>query len=112
MKLASIPAIWLFILSTLFATYGMAKDPTKIGPMQRAIAHLEAAKNAKEPIVSLRSARRAVVNAKTNKGGERKEAIINIDKAIEAAETGDRKTMTAKIASAIYDVKQGMNNAK
>jgi|GEM_PF-3555943 len=112
MKLTSIRALCLFMLSIFFATYGMAKDPTKIGPMEKAIAHLEAARNAKEPLVSLRSARRAVVNAKTNKGGERKEAIITIDKAIEAAEAGDRKTMTAKITSAIYDIKQGMNNAK
>ena len=112
MKLASIGPIWLFMLSIVFATNGLAKDPTKIGPMAKAIAHLEAARNAKEPLVSLRSARRAVVNAKTNKGGERKEAITAIDKAIEAAEAGDRKTMIAKIAGATYDIKQGMNNAK
>jgi hypothetical protein len=102
----------LIIVSFLLSLSSFAKDPTKPGPMERAIAHLEAAKNAKEPLVSLRSARRAVVNAKANKGGERKEAIQAIDKAIEAAESGDKKTMTAKVSHAIYDIKQGMNNAK
>ena len=80
--------------------------------MQKAITHLETARTAKDPLLSLRSARKAVVNAKTNKGGERKDAVLAIDAAIKALEVGDRKTMTAKIASAIFDIKQGMNNAK
>ena len=112
MRLASIRPHLFFILSIFFVTYGMARDPTKLGPMERAINRLEDARSATNPVVSLRSARKAVVNAKTNKGGERKDAIITIDKAIEAAEAGDKQTMIAKISSAIYDIRQGMNNAK
>ena len=112
MKPAPALLLCLFLSSILFATSVVAKDPTKPGPLARAVSHLEAAKNAKEPLVSLRSARRAVVNAKSNKGGERKDAILAIDMAIEAAEAGDKKTMTAKIANAIFDIKQGINHAK
>jgi len=99
-------------MSIFSVTCGMAKDPTKLEAMERALNRLEDARSATNPVVSLRSARKAVVNAKTNKGGERKEAIVTIDKAIEAAEAGDRQTMMAKISSAIYDIRQGMNNAK
>jgi hypothetical protein len=96
----------------LFTQSALAKDPTKPGLMRQAIAHLEGARHTSEPLVSLRAARRAVVNAHPNKGGERKEAIHAIDQAIQAAEAGDKQTMNAKIAHAIYDLKQGMNNAK
>ncbi len=34
-----------------------------------------------------------------------------LDQAIEAAEAGDKTTMNAKIANAIFDIKQRMNNA-
>jgi hypothetical protein len=93
----------------MVASVATAKDPTKPGPFQKAIAYLEAARTAKEPLISLRSGRRAVVNAKGGK--QRKEAVIAIDQAIEAAEAGDKTTMNAKIANAIFDIKQRMNNA-
>ena len=96
----------------MWSSATLAKDPTKPGPMQRAIAHLDAARNATKPLISLRAARRSVVDAKANKGGERKKAIHAIDQAIEAAESGDTRTMTANISDAIYDIKQGINNAK
>jgi hypothetical protein len=112
MKQLSVSRHILLACLLLVPTASIAKDPTKPGPLQKAIVYLETARTAKEPLLSLRAARRSVVNAKTNKGGERKEAVIAIDQAIEATEAGDSKKMNAKIANAIFDIKQGMNNAK
>lgn len=96
----------------LIPVLGLARDPTKAGPLKRAITFLETARTAKEPLIPLRAARRSVIDAKANKGGERKEAIMAIDQAIVAAQSGDQKKMHAKIANAIFDIKQGINNAK
>ncbi|MBK8091431.1 MAG: hypothetical protein IPK32_05405 [Verrucomicrobiaceae bacterium] len=88
-----------------------AKD-AKPGPMRRAIAQLEAAKTAKEPLVFLRTARKELVGAKSNKEGERKDAIAYVDEAIAYAMTGDKTTMQEKITKAINNVKSGIARAK
>lgn len=89
-----------------------AKDPTKRDHMRNAIGHLEAAKTAKEPLVSLQAARRELVKAKPGKEGQRKDAIEYVDEAIAYAMTGDKKTMQEKITKAISNVKSGIARAK
>jgi hypothetical protein len=88
-----------------------AKDTTP-GPMRRAIAQLEAAKTAAEPLVFLRTARKELVSAKSNKEGERKDAIAYVDEAIAYATTGDKKTMQEKITKAISNAKSGIARSK
>lgn len=89
-----------------------AKDPTKRDHMRNAIGHLEAAQTAKDPLTSLQAARRELVKAKSNKEGERKDAIEYVDEAIAFATTGDAKMMQEKITRAISNVKSGIARAK
>lgn len=89
-----------------------AKDPTKRDHMRNAIGHLEAAQTAKEPLTSLQAARRELVNAKSNKEGQRKDAIEYVDEAIAFARAGDAKTMQEKITKAISNVKSGIARSK
>jgi hypothetical protein len=103
-------ALILLVLAPLTAT--CAKDPTKGDHMRNAIGHLEAAKTAKEPVISLQAARRELVKAKANKAGERKDAIEYVDEAIAYATTGDKGKMQEKITKAIGNVKSGIARAK
>ena len=89
-----------------------AKDPTKHDHMRNAIGLLEAAKTAKEPLVSLQAARRELVKAKPGKEGQRKDAIEYVDEAIAFARAGEAKTMQEKITKAISNAKSGIARAK
>ena len=100
----------LLLLMSLAAV--SAKDATKRDHMRNAIGHLEAAQTAKEPLTSLQSARRELVKAKSNKEGQRKDAIEYVDEAIAFARAGDAKTMQEKITRAISNVKSGIARAK
>lgn len=112
MKSIAFFALLVFTWITIQPTAVLAKDPVKSSHMRNAIAHLEAAKTAKDSFVSLRTARRELIKAKSNKEGERKDAIELIDEAIAYATTGDRKTMLDKITKAIGAVKSGIARAK
>jgi len=101
----------LLLFMTFVATL-TAKDPTKRDHMRNAIGLLEAAKTAKEPLVSLQAARRELVKAKPGKAGQRKDAIEYVDEAIAFATAGDSKTMQEKITKAISNVKSGIARAK
>jgi soluble cytochrome b562 len=80
--------------------------------MRAAIGHLEAAKTAAKPLTSLQAARKSLVNAKSNKEGQRKDAIGYVDEAIAYATTGDKKTMLLKIDKAIANAKSGIARSK
>ncbi len=107
-------AFWL-ILATVFspafaALFGNEADDQP--HMRAAIGHLEAAQTAKDPLTSLRAARKALVNARPNKEGQRKDAIAYVDEAIAFATTGDKAKMQEKITKAISNVKSGIARSK
>lgn len=102
----------LLIAALAFGWSLSAKDPTKHDHMRNTIGHLEAAKTAKEPLVSLQTARRELVKAKPGKKGQRRDAIDYVDEAIAFARAGDAKTMQEKITKAISNVKSGIARAK
>lgn len=107
------PGFALLLVIALFqALVPLAgKDPQSQPHMRRAIGHLEAAKTAKDPVVSLTAARQELVKAKANKEGERKDALGYVKEAIAYATTGDKKTMLEKIDKAIGNVKSGIARA-
>lgn len=80
--------------------------------MRAAIDHLEAAKTAKEPLTSLRAAKKQLINAKANKEGQRKDAIGYVDEAIAFATTGDKVKMLEKINKAIANAKSGIARSR
>ena len=81
--------------------------------MRAALGHLEAAKTAKDPVVSLRAARKQLLNAASNKAGQRKDAIGYVDEAIALAVAGgDKGKLQEKISKAISNVKSGIARAK
>lgn len=80
--------------------------------MRTALGHLEAARTAKAPLTSLRAARKALVHARPNKEGQRKDAIGYVDEAIAFATTGDKAKMQEKITKAISNVKSGIARAR
>lgn len=98
------------VFQTLVPLYGI--NPNDQPHMRNAIGHLEAAKTAEKPLVSLRAAHKALVNAKANKEGERKDAIALVNEAIAFATTGDTKTMLVKIDKAIANVKSGVARSR
>lgn len=105
--------MWFLVAALMHVlTPAQAIDPDDQPRMRNAIAHLEAAKTALDPKASLRAARKALVNAKTNKEGERRDAIGLVDEAIAFATTGDKKTMLVKIDKAIANVKSGIARAR
>jgi len=77
--------------------------------MNEAIAELEMAKTAHKGnhIDHLENARRMLEAAAPNKGGERQQAMANIDRAIEAARNHEGRRMEELIDRAITDVRQG-----
>jgi hypothetical protein len=105
--------LWMVLLtlSPNFALLG-ANEADDQPHMRAAIGHLEAAKTAKEPLTSLRAARKALVNAKPNKEGQRKDAIGYVDEAIAFATTGDKAKMLEKISKAISNVKSGIARSR
>ena len=113
MKLSPGLVLVLFIIFHFQAfTTLAAKDPDSQPRMRVAIGHLEAAKTATKPLTSLLAARKAIVNAKPNKEGQRKDAIGYVDEAIAYARTGDKQTMLLKIDKAIANVKSGIARSK
>jgi hypothetical protein len=82
--------------------------------MNEAIAELEMARTAHKGnhIDHLENARRMLVAAAPNKGGERMEAIQNIDRAIEAARKHEGQRMEELINRAMTDVRQGKFEAR
>ncbi len=105
--------VTLLLVSALLQAVSVvqAVDPKGQPHMRNAIGHLEAAKTAKEPLVSLKAARKELVNARHNKKGERIDALGYVDQAIAFATTGDRKAMLEKITKAIGSVKSGIARA-
>jgi hypothetical protein len=101
------------LVSALFQPFSVvrAADPNGQPHMRNAIGHLEAAKTAKEPLVSLKAARKELVLARHNKKGERIDALGHVDQAIAFATTGDRKAMLERITKAIGTVKSGIARA-
>jgi hypothetical protein len=79
--------------------------------MRAAVALLEAAKTAEKPLANLNAARKALVNAKKNKEGERVDALAYIKEAIAYATTGDKKAMAERVDKAISSVKSGIARA-
>ena len=112
MRASTYFSIILTFLCLVLTPSLQSKTPKLPGPMRRAIAHLEAAKTAKDPLVFLKAARKELVDAKSNKEGERKDAIELVDQAMAFATTGDKKTMTEKITKAISNAKSGIARAK
>ena len=112
MKLSPGLVLVLFISFFQAFTTLAAKDPDAQPRMRVAIGHLEAAKTASKPLTSLLAARKALVNAKPNKEGQRKDAIGYVDEAIAYARTGDKQTMLLKIDKDIANVKSGIVRSK
>jgi hypothetical protein len=104
----------LFLVCSLFQAFTLlhAIDSKGQPHMRNAIGHLEAAKTAKDPLISLKAARKSLVNAKKNKEGERVDALGYVDEAIAYATTGNKKTMVEKIDKAIGNVKSGIARAR
>lgn len=93
-------------LAALTAGTGLKADQPR---MNEAIAELEMAKTAHKGnhIDHLENAKRMLEAAAPNKGGERMEAMQNIDRAIAAARQHEGKRMEELIDRAITDVRQG-----
>lgn len=104
----------LFLVCSLLQafTFLHAIDPDGQPHMRKAIGHLEAAKTAKDPLVSLNAARKELNNAKPNKEGERVDALGYVKEAIAFATTGDKKTMLEKIDKAIGNIKSGIARSR
>lgn len=104
----------LVLLLSLFQVFTslLAKDPDAQPRMRVAIGHLEAARTAAKPLTSLHAARKALVNARAYKEGQRKDAIGYVDEAIAHATTGDKKIMLLKIDKAIANAKSGIARSK
>jgi hypothetical protein len=110
MRSTAIPLLVLFAWSQLIPC-AMA-DKAKGQPhMRNAVALLEAAKTAKEPLANLNAARKALATAKKNKEGERVDALAYIKEAIAYATTGDKNKMAERIDKAISSVKSGIARA-
>lgn len=77
-----------------------------------AIELLQAAKKSNNPAPVLHDARKHLKNAGDIKGSDRLEAQGLIKEAITGAETGDKKTMEAKVNAAIAKIHKGMGNAR
>lgn len=107
-------AFWLMLAMVLSpALAPLLGNPADGQPhMRTALGHLEAARTAKDPLTSLRAARKALVKAKPNKEGQRKDAIGYVDEAIAFPTTGDKDKMQEKITKAISNVKSGIARAR
>ncbi|MES2596644.1 MAG: hypothetical protein V4662_14975 [Verrucomicrobiota bacterium] len=104
----------LLVIITCFQSfsslYGI--NPDDQPRMRNALAHLEAAKAAEKPLPSLHAARKALVNAKANKEGERLEALGEVKEAIAFATTGDKAKMIEKVDKAIGKIKSGIARSR
>lgn len=106
----------LIALPVLVAFYSLSPCATAANPkgqphMRNAIALLEAAKTAKDPVANLNAARKSLATAKKNKEGERVDALSYIKEAIAYATTGDKKAMAERIDKAISSVQSGIARA-
>jgi predicted small lipoprotein YifL len=80
--------------------------------MNQAIVQLEAAKKAHHPIEHLERAKHDLEEARHNKGGERVEAIKQVNEAIGAARHKNHKAMHEHIERAIHEVREGERFAR
>lgn len=76
--------------------------------MAKAIEELEAAKTAANPLPHLEAARKALKNARSNKEGQRLDAIGFVNEAIAYARAQARGDMLDRIDKAIGNTKSGM----
>ncbi len=100
----------LTCLQAFSSVYGI--NPDDQPRMRKALAHLEAAKTAEKPLVSLQAARKALANAKANKEGERIDALGEVKEAIAFATTGDKPKMIEKIDKAVGKIKSGIARSR
>jgi Small metal-binding protein len=102
----------LCILSLMIAlTLGAGRLLAEQPEMNMAIEQLEMAKKG-APIEHLEKAKHHLEEAKRDKGGERVEAIHQIDEAIAAARKDEHKRMEEHIDKAIADVREGKHDAR
>ena len=107
-------SFWLMLILVLSQAFApLSGNESDDQPhMRTALGHLEAARTAKDPLTSLRAARKALVKAKPNKAGQRKDAIGYVDEAIAFATTGDKEKLQEKVSKAISNVKSGIARSK
>ena len=79
--------------------------------MNAAIEQLEHARKAHHPIEQLEQAKHELEEARHNKGGERVEAIKQVNEAIEAAHHHNHKAMHEHIEAAIREVRESKHAA-
>ena len=75
------------------------------------IEQLEQARKAHHPIEQLEQAKHELEEARHNKGGERVEAIKQVNEAIEAAHHHNHKAMHEHIEAAIREVRESKHAA-
>lgn len=97
----------LMIALTLGAGQIMAEQPE----MNKAIEQLELARK-NDHIEHLEKAKHHLEEARRDKGGERAEAIHQIEEAIAAAHKGEHKRMEEHIDRAIADVREGKRDSR
>ena len=107
-------AKFVLILFTVFlAAVGMARAGAEARQphMEAALHFLQDAKKSDTPVQLLKSAREQLHKAVHDKHGFRVVSLEIVDKAIEAAETGDTQKMIEKIDAAIANVHDAMAHA-
>jgi len=108
------PAKFILILCAAFlASVGMlhAAAEARQPRMEKAIDLLQEAKISAVPLQYLQSAKTVLEHAAHNKGGFRIVALEIVDRAIDAARSGDNPKMIVKINAAIANIHSGMAHA-
>lgn len=106
-----------FVLLVILTCFQVASSALAINPddqprMRKAIEHLEAAKTAQKPLASLQAARKSLANAKSNKEGERIDALGEVKEAIAFATAGDKPKMIERIDKAIGKIRSGIARSR
>ena len=99
------------ILSLVIAVSSIA-FAAKQPQMNEAIEQLEHARKARHPIEHLEKAKYHLEHAEHNKGGERVEAINQVNEAIAAARKYEHHRMENHISHAIEDIREGKHKAR
>jgi hypothetical protein len=102
----------LLVALSAFALCGTATARAAQPEMNGAIVQLEEAKHARHPIEHLERAKHELEEARHNKGGERVEAIRQVNEAIEAARHDNHRAMHEHIDAAIHEVREGKHDAR
>jgi biopolymer transport protein ExbB/TolQ len=100
------------IVSILTLGSGFARVRAAQPQMNEAIEQLEKAKKSEHPVEHLEKAKHHLQEAKHDKGGERVEAIKQINEALAAHKKGEHKRMEEHIERAIRDIREGKHEAK